>query len=72
MPATKTTSKPTLERLYSLPELQAAGYADRTTLFRMVKAGDIPAVIVGRRGIRIRESDLHLLVKPVEISESTD
>lgn len=61
------TTESKLERLYSLSELAAAGYANRSTLFRMVKDQRIPAVMVGRN-IRVRESDLDHVVKPVEPS----
>ncbi len=54
----------TLERLYPLRELQDANYGDRTTLMKRIHDGTLPAVKVGN-AYRIRESDLHLIAKPI-------
>lgn len=53
-----------LERLYPLRELQDANYGDRTTLMKRIHDRTLPAVKVGN-AYRIRESDLHLIAKPV-------
>lgn len=54
----------TLDRLYTLRELQEAGYGDRITLTRRIHNGEIPAVRIGNR-FKVYESDLHRLAEPV-------
>jgi predicted site-specific integrase-resolvase len=61
----------TLERLYSLRELSDAGYSDRTTIMRHIRAGRIPALMTPG-GYRIRESDLHFIAAPVVVETDTD
>jgi excisionase family DNA binding protein len=58
------TPASTLDRLYSLRELQEAGYGDRITLTKRIHAGKIPAVRVGNR-FKVYESDLRHLAHPV-------
>lgn len=55
----------TLERLYSLRELQNAGYGNRIVLNQRINRGELPAVKVGN-AYRIRESDLGLIAIPHE------
>lgn len=38
---------------------------DRQTIYKMIADGRLPAVRVGKRGIRIALSDLETLLKPV-------
>lgn len=59
-----TSNLSTLERLYSLRELDLAGYGNRQTLNRLINDGRIPATKIGN-GYKIRESDLHLLREAV-------
>ncbi|MDQ0648601.1 hypothetical protein QFZ53_002797 [Microbacterium natoriense] len=54
----------TLDRLYSLRELQEAGYGDRITLTKRIHSGEIPAVRVGNR-FKVYESNLRHLAHPV-------
>lgn len=54
-----------LERVFKISELAAAGYGDKAALTRKVHRGELPAFRVGRV-FRIRESDLHYLVDPVD------
>ena len=58
-----TASKALPERLYSLRELQDAGYGHRRTLMTRIGEGVLPAHRVGN-AYRVRESDLHLLASP--------
>ena len=51
-----------LERLYTLRQLQAAGYGDRMTLIRRIHEGKIPAVKVNN-AFKIRERHLKLIAK---------
>lgn len=53
------------EALYSLSTLHRQGYGSREKLRRLISEGDLPAVQVHNR-IMIRESDLHLIAKPVD------
>ena len=54
----------TLERLYSLRELQEANYGHRATLGKLIHDGILPAVKVGN-AFKIRESDLPLIGQPI-------
>ncbi|GAA4525614.1 hypothetical protein GCM10023160_18790 [Brachybacterium paraconglomeratum] len=54
----------TLDRLYTLRQLQDAGYGDRITLTKRIHRDEIPAVKVGNRYM-VYESDLRRLVQPV-------
>lgn len=55
---------PTLDRLYTLRQLQDAGYGDRITLTKRIHRDEIPAVKVGNRYM-VYESDLRHLAEPV-------
>lgn len=48
---------PPLERLYTLRQLQTAGYGDRMTLLRRIHEGKIPAVKVNN-AFKVRERHL--------------
>lgn len=52
------------ERLFSLRELETAGYRGRDTLHKLIAAGDLPAVKVGNAW-KVRERDLVLLAEPI-------
>jgi|SRR5699024_4933468 len=63
-----------LDRLYSLRQLQEAGYGDRTTLTRRIHNDELPAVKVGNRYM-VREADLTYLAEPandVEVKQSSE
>lgn len=53
---------PPLERLFTLRQLQTAGYQDRMTLLRRIHNDEIPAVRVGNT-FKIRERHLGLIAE---------
>lgn len=50
-------------RMYSLRELDEAGYGGRHKIMRMMQAGQVPAKKIGN-AYKICETDLHLLSEP--------
>lgn len=54
-------SAPTLERLYTLAELEKAGYGSRRYLMQGIKDRKFPAVMVGK-SYKVFESDLPKLL----------
>lgn len=61
----------TLEPLYSLRQLQEAGYGDRVTLTRAIHSGRIPAVRVGNK-LKVRERDLAAIAVSVTSQDAAE
>lgn len=64
-----TATAPTLERLYSLRELNEAGYGDRRTIMKLIHENKVPARKIGT-AFKIRESDLPLIGEPLGAAPS--
>jgi excisionase family DNA binding protein len=52
------------ERVFSLRQLEAAGYPGRDTLHKLIAAKELPAVKVGNAW-KVRERDLVFLAEPI-------
>jgi hypothetical protein len=59
------------ERLFSLRELEVAGYSSRDTLHKLIASDAIPAVKVGNAW-KIRERDLPRLAEDIGAAPSKD
>lgn len=54
----------TLDLLFSLRELEEAGYGGRATLTKLIKSGTVPGVLTPA-GYKVYASNLHLIAVPV-------
>lgn len=54
------------ERLFTLRQLNEAGYPTRLTMYKKIRSGQVPAVRFGD-SYRIRESDLPLIADPITL-----
>lgn len=59
------------ERLFSLRELEVAGYRSRDTLHKLIASGEVPAIKVGNAW-KIRERDLPRLAEDIGAAPSKD
>ena len=55
-----------LDPLLTIPEVAETLRRSRSSVYELIKSGDIPAVKIGRRGVRVRRATLDVFIESRE------
>ncbi|MFB3738722.1 MAG: helix-turn-helix domain-containing protein [Candidatus Velamenicoccus archaeovorus] len=55
-----------LPELLTVPEVAKVLRRSRSSTYELLKAGEIPAVKIGRRGVRVRRESLEIFIRESE------